>query len=116
MQRRIECKANGGSLGRAVIFLKLCLAASLAGAQAVELPDISLAEESTIAEQPIPKVGTVQEFVGPVATLHCSHWEVVATNQNGYLVSQCEQFKMFLNSSLLIIYYQRQKNTTRRLR
>ena len=42
------------------------------GAQAVDLPDISLAEESTIADQPTPKIGTKQEFVGPVATLRPS--------------------------------------------
>ena len=96
MQRRFKCNANGGAFGRTLIFLTMCLATSVASAQVVELPDISLADESTIAEQPIPKLGTVQEFVGPVATLHCSRWEVVAINQNGYLVSQCEQFKMFL--------------------
>jgi hypothetical protein len=66
------------------------------GAQAVDLPDISLAEESTIADQPTPKIGTKQEFVGPIATLHCSKWEVTAVHQEGFLVSQCENFKMFL--------------------
>lgn len=61
----------------------------------LDLPDISLVGSATEAPAPIPQVGDVHEFVGPVATIPCSRWEVVDSEDPAYLVSACEQYRMF---------------------
>jgi hypothetical protein len=41
-------------------------------------------------------VGEVREFVSQVATLNCTRWEIVESDLEGYLVSQCGEYKIYL--------------------
>lgn len=69
----------------------------MAGAADIELPEISLVDEAVVAEMPVPRVGSFQEFVGRVGSVDCQRWEVSATNEMGYLVSHCKGFQSLLS-------------------
>ncbi|MGD9602610.1 MAG: hypothetical protein AB7O21_10780 [Gammaproteobacteria bacterium] len=81
----------------------LCVAASV-GAQELDLPDVSLVDAATVAEMPDPMVGEVREFVGPVATIPCSRWEIVTADAEE-IVSACEHYRIhFKRSEQLNMY------------
>ena len=62
--------------------LLLCLAlARTAMAADIDLPDVSLAAETTTAETPVPKAGDFQVFDGRVGTVACARWEVAAADE-----------------------------------
>jgi len=65
----------------------------------VDLPAVSLFDSATVAEQPTPALGEVREFVGPVATINCSHWEIVESEDADALVSQCEHYRIYFKRS-----------------
>jgi hypothetical protein len=66
-------------------------------ARDIDLPDVSLAAETTTAEVPVPKVGNFQTFVGRVGTVDCQRWEVTAADANGFLVSSCGKYTSYLS-------------------
>lgn len=70
-----------------------------AQANDIDLPEISLVESATVAEIPSPALGEVREFVGPIATINCSRWEIVESDVEDALVSQCEHYKMYFKRS-----------------
>ncbi len=76
---------------------------SLSGAGAatneLDLPEVSLVDEGTVAEVPTPPVGATRDFVGPVAGVNCSHWEVVASPDKDTLLSACGEYKIHLKRS-----------------
>ncbi|MSR14394.1 MAG: hypothetical protein EXR86_07490 [Gammaproteobacteria bacterium] len=61
----------------------------------ISLPDVSLAETSTLTDRPSPKLGEVREFTGAVAGVNCSRWEVVALDSDGQTVSECGTNKLY---------------------
>jgi hypothetical protein len=65
-------------------------------AQNVDLPEVSLLDEAAVASVPEPRVGEVREFIGNVGTMPCTRWEVVESDREGFLMSQCEQYKIYL--------------------
>ena len=65
----------------------------------LDLPDISLVAASTEAAAPSPAVGDVHEFVGAVATIPCSRWEVVASDDPAFIVSACDQYRMYFSAA-----------------
>ncbi len=81
------------------ILLGLISALTLpSGAQELDLdlPDVSLVESAKVADVPAPRIGEVREFVSQVATLNCARWEIVESDLEGYLVSQCGEYKIYL--------------------
>lgn len=77
-----------------------CFVSSLAAQDLdISLPDVSLAESSTITEMPTPQVGEVREFDGAIAAVKCDRWEVIDTDLDGYLVSQCGVNKIFFKKA-----------------
>jgi hypothetical protein len=64
----------------------------------LDLPDISLVAAATEASAPSPKVGDVHEFVGAVATIPCSRWEVVPSDDPAVVVSACEKYRMYFKA------------------
>lgn len=65
----------------------------------LDLPDVSLFEQSTVAEMPDPALGEVREFVGPVASINCSRWEVIESEDPDALVSACDHYRVYLKRS-----------------
>jgi hypothetical protein len=65
----------------------------------LDLPDISLVEQSTVADIPTPTVGEVREFVGAVGSINCSRWEVIESEDPDLLVSACEHYRIYLKRS-----------------
>lgn len=74
-----------------------------AGVQAnefdLDLPEVSLVEAATVAEMPSPAVGEVREFVGSVASIDCRRWEIIESDEEDALVSQCEHYKIYFKRS-----------------
>ena len=66
-------------------------------ARDIDLPDVSLAAETTTAEVPVPKVGNFQTFAGRVGTVDCQRWEVTAADADGFLVSTCGKYTSYLS-------------------
>lgn len=81
-------------LGRTIFCLLLAPAALAAD---IDLPDVSLAAETTTAETPVPKAGDFQTFDGRVGTVACSRWEVTAADEGGFLLSTCDKYKSYLS-------------------
>ncbi len=90
--RRIEIVLST-ALAAGVVF------SSLAAAQDVSLPDISLVEIETVSDIPTPQVGEIREFTGSVASVNCSRWEVIASDSADHLVSQCGSNKIYLKKA-----------------
>lgn len=86
-----------------VVALGCCSTVALAGD--LDLPDISLVAAATEAEMPQPKPGEVHEFVGSVATIPCSRWEVLPSPDPDTVLSACGEYRMyFLRSEQLNLH------------
>ena len=84
---------------RTLLALSLLFSAVPAAlANDLDLPDISLVAAATEASAPSPKVGDVHEFVGAVATIPCSRWEVVPSDDPAVVVSACEKYRMYFKA------------------
>lgn len=90
-------RAPGGRY--ASILMGIAIWGGAVQATDLDLPEVSLVEAATVAEMPAPAVGEVREFVGPVASIDCSRWEVVESNVPDALVSQCEHYKIYFKRS-----------------
>lgn len=62
------------------------------GADDLDLPDISLVGSATEAPLPSPEVGDVHEFVGNVAGIPCSRWEVIESSDPAFVQSTCGEY------------------------
>jgi hypothetical protein len=65
----------------------------------LDLPDVSLVDTATVSAMPAPAVGEVREFVGAVASINCSRWEIVPSDDPDVLVSQCEHYRIHFRRS-----------------
>ena len=90
--------AQGARFGGA-LWLGISLWFGAARAGDLDLPDVSLVEASTVAEMPSPEIGEVREFVGSVATIDCSRWEIIESDVADALVSQCGDYKFYFKRS-----------------
>ena len=81
------------------LFLGISLWPGAGWAGELDLPDVSLVEASTVAEMPSPEIGEVREFVGSVATINCSRWEIIESTDDDALVSQCGDYKFYFKRS-----------------
>ncbi len=81
------------------LWLGMSLLFGAARAGDLDLPEVSLVEASTVAEMPSPEIGEVREFVGSVATIDCSRWEIIESDVEDSLVSQCGDYKFYFKRS-----------------
>jgi hypothetical protein len=99
MRDTLKCwGARGARLGGGLL-LGIALWTATAKAGDLDLPDVSLVEASTVAEMPSPEIGEVREFVGSVATIDCSRWEIIESDDADSLVSQCGDYKFYFKRS-----------------
>lgn len=66
---------------------------------ALDLPDVSLVDAATVSAMPEPRIGEVREFVGAVASIPCSRWEIVPSDDPDVLLSQCEHYRIHFRRS-----------------
>lgn len=66
---------------------------------ALDLPEVSLVDAATVSGMPDPAVGEVREFVGAVASIKCSRWEIVPSDDPDVLISQCEHYRIHFRRS-----------------
>lgn len=66
----------------------------MCAADDLDLPDVSLVAAATEATMPEPAIGEVHEFVGSVATIPCSRWEVVESPDPDLVHSACGDYRM----------------------
>lgn len=84
---------------RLALTLMLISSATAAGANDLDLPDISLVAAATEAAMPEPSPGDLHEFVGSVATIPCSSWEVLESTDADLVESACGDYRMYFKRS-----------------